>query len=141
MGEGFWFVEHTADVKFHAAGKTLDEAFGNAALALFETMVDTSHVQHSEDVHLELEAEDLEGLLYDFLSELLLAFEVDGMVFSKFDVSIRHDVGWHLSCECVGEHFEPTRHTPRVEIKAITLHDLCVKRTADGYELTVLLDI
>jgi len=141
MSESFWFVEHTADVKFHAAGETLDEAFASAALALFETMVDTSQVRPSTSVQLELEAEDVEELLYDFLHELLFAFDADGMVFSKFDVSIWHGVGWKLSCECAGEHFEPLRHAPRTEVKAITLHELSVKSTTDGYELTVVLDI
>ncbi len=141
MSEGFWFVEHTADAKFHAVGKTLDEAFANAALALFETMVDTSLIQPSASVHLELEAEDVDELLYDFLCELLFVFDADGMVFSKFDVSIWHDVGWKLSCECAGEHFEPLRHAPRTEVKAITLHELSVKSTNGGRELTVVLDI
>jgi len=32
------FLEHTADVKFRAYGKTLEEAFENVALAFAETV-------------------------------------------------------------------------------------------------------
>ena len=35
------YLEHTADVKFLAYGKTLEEVFENAALAMFNVMIDT----------------------------------------------------------------------------------------------------
>ena len=34
----FKFLPHTADLKFQAWGKTLDEAFGNSANALFKAL-------------------------------------------------------------------------------------------------------
>ncbi|HID60274.1 MAG TPA: archease, partial [Hadesarchaea archaeon] len=40
----FEWVEHPSDIGFRAYGKDLAEAFENAALALFEVMVDTSKV-------------------------------------------------------------------------------------------------
>jgi SHS2 domain-containing protein len=43
--EKFKFFEHTADVEFEAYGKTLEEAFENAALAMFSVMTDTIKVK------------------------------------------------------------------------------------------------
>ncbi len=37
----FEFLEHTADVYIRAHGKTMEEAYENAALAMFETITDT----------------------------------------------------------------------------------------------------
>ena len=37
MGK-YKFLEHTSDIKFQAEGKTIEEAFENAAYALAETM-------------------------------------------------------------------------------------------------------
>ena len=84
------YLEHTADVKFLAYGKTLEEVFENAALAMFNVMVDTGEVlgevlgEVARDVF--LKSPDLESLLVDWLSELLYLFEVDEIVFSKFHV-------------------------------------------------------
>ena len=41
----FEYLDHTADVKFRAYGDSLEKAFGNAALAMFNVMVDTSGVK------------------------------------------------------------------------------------------------
>ena len=38
------FLPHTADVKFRAYGKSLEEAFSNAALALTEVIADPKKV-------------------------------------------------------------------------------------------------
>ena len=38
------YLEHTADVKFLAYGKTLEEVFENAALAMFNVMIDTGKI-------------------------------------------------------------------------------------------------
>jgi len=141
MSEGFLFEEHTADVKFHAFGETLEEAFGNAAVALFETMLDTSCIRSAVDITVDIEAEDAEALLYDFLSELLFVFDADGLALSEFDVSIQHNEKWHLFAKCKGEPFDPSRHHSRTEVKAITFHELSVRRMDGGYELTVVLDI
>lgn len=141
MSEGFLFDEHTADAKFHAFGETLEEAFGNAAMALFEVMLDTSRVRPLVSITVDIEAEDVEALLYDFLSELLLVFDADGIALSEFDVSIQRDEKWHLFAKCKGEPFDPSRHHPRTEVKAITFHELSVRRMNGRYELTVVLDI
>ena len=37
----FKFLEHTADAKFQAFGKNLEETFANAALALTKLMTDS----------------------------------------------------------------------------------------------------
>ena len=42
----FEYLEHTADVYIAAHGATMEEAFGNAALAMFEVMTDTEKMRH-----------------------------------------------------------------------------------------------
>ena len=41
----FEFFDVTADVGYRAYGKTMNDAFSNAALALFEVMTDTSNIK------------------------------------------------------------------------------------------------
>jgi SHS2 domain-containing protein len=53
----FEFLEHTADVYIAAYGKSLEEAFENAALAMFEVMTDTEKVSPDMENSVEVEAE------------------------------------------------------------------------------------
>ncbi len=45
---------HIADAKFRAFGLTLEEAFENAALALFNVMIDTSNLKAIEERKIEI---------------------------------------------------------------------------------------
>ena len=83
----FEFLEHTADVYVRANGKTMEEAYENAALAMFETMTDTDKIAQTQQETLEVEAEDQYALLYNWLEALLVKFETENMLFSKFEIS------------------------------------------------------
>jgi len=73
-------IEHTADVGVKAYGKTLSEAFENAAKAMFDIITDTSEVESTGQYNIELKASDLEQLLVDFLSELLYLHSANNLV-------------------------------------------------------------
>lgn len=141
MVRRFEFMEHTADALFRAYGSTLEEAFEAAAQAMFNVMLDTSQVNPTEAYTINVESETIEGLLVEFLEELLFVFEVEGLVFSDFDVSIEIMDGLKLSGAALGEGIDPERHRFSVDIKAVTYHQLYVKETDEGYEAQVLVDI
>ena len=82
----FEFLEHTADVYVAAHGKTLEEAFENAALAMFEVMTNVDKVNAEVEDNIEVEAEDEFALLYSWLETLLVNFETKNMLYSKFRI-------------------------------------------------------
>ena len=84
----FEFLEHTADVYIRAHGKTMEEAYENAALAMFETMTDTDKIAQTQEETIEVEAEDQYALLYNWLEALLVKFETENMLYSKFQITI-----------------------------------------------------
>ena len=65
------FREHTADAMFQAFGKSLEEAFQNAALALISLMWDRLRVKPEETLSKQFSGKDLPRLLVDFLEEIL----------------------------------------------------------------------
>jgi len=139
--EKFEFFDVTADVGFRAYGKTLEEAFENAVLALFEVMTDTAKVKPQVEKKINIEAEDECALLYDWLSEFLLLFDVEYLVFSKFEVKIKKKENqYYLKGIAWGEEFNPGRHESRDEVKAVTYHLMDVKKE-NGYMVQVILDI
>jgi len=137
------YLEHTADIKFIAYGKALEEVFENAALAMFNVMIDTEKVSGETEREIFLKSPDLESLLVDWLSELLYLFEVDEIVFRKFRVEeIREEKGeYSITARALGEKFYPESHPFETEIKAVTYNQLEIRKVADGWKAQVVVDI
>ena len=138
----FEFFDVTADVGYKAYGNTLDNAFENAALAMFEVITDTTKIEPKVERKIEVESEDECALLYDWLSEFLVMLDVDFLVFSKFEVKIqKKDDGLVLNGTAWGEEFNPEIHESRAEVKAVTYHWMDVKYENGKYMVQVILDI
>jgi len=141
----FEFFDVTADVGYKAYGKSLGNAFENAAIAMFEVITDTANVKPKIEKMIYLEAEDKYAILYDWLSELLFLHDSEYMVFSKFNVEINienkeGEKKYLLKASAYGEEFDPKRHERRSEVKAVTFHMMDIK-VDDLFILQVILDI
>ncbi|MFT4260864.1 MAG: archease [Candidatus Woesearchaeota archaeon] len=79
----FEFFDHTADVKFRAYGKDLEEAFSNAALATFQVMTEVSKVKDLEEKEIFVKSSSNEALLFDFIDELIFLLDTEGFLLSK----------------------------------------------------------
>jgi SHS2 domain-containing protein len=139
----FEFLEHTADVLIAAHGQTLQEAFENAALAMFHVMTDTAKVNPAQEDSVEVTAEDEYALLYSWLEALLVKFEVNGMLYSKFQItSIEDDSDdFKLKAAVWGEKFNPDKHPQKVAVKAVTYHRMEIIKENDKITLEFILDI
>jgi SHS2 domain-containing protein len=137
------YLEHTADIKFLAYGKTLEEVFENAALAMFNVIIDTEKVSGETVREVFLKSPNLESLLVDWLSELLYLFEVDEIVFRKFQVKEIKEEGseYSINARVSGEEFYSKNFPFETEIKAVTYNQLEIEETTDGWRAQVVVDI
>ena len=76
---GFRHLPHTSDIYIEAYGRSIEEAFEQAGLALFRTIVPVAEGVERW-VEVVAEAHDLQGLLYEWLEKLLHVFELDNLV-------------------------------------------------------------
>ncbi|MBI4497325.1 MAG: archease [Chloroflexi bacterium] len=136
---GVTFLDITADVGFEVRGPDLKTVFERAALATFSVLADLDTVQERQAVPIQVQAEDREGLLVEWLTELLYRFEVDRLLFRRFAVD--HLTDTELRATAYGEPMDPTRHELRVFIKGVTYHLLAVQETPEGAWVRVVLDI
>jgi SHS2 domain-containing protein len=143
MKPKFEFLEHVADAYVAAYGQSVSEAFQNAALAMFEVMTDTGKVEPKIREEVVVEEGDEQALLYSWLEQLLLKFEIESKLYSRFDVSeiLQTDKGWRLRATIFGEQFDPTKHESKVEVKAVTYHQMEIGQWNDGYVLKFILDL
>ena len=132
-------IDHTADVAIKAYGKTLSETFENAAKGMFDIITDSSEIENTGQYDIELEADNLEQLLVDWLSELLFLNSANNLVFGFFKVDL-DDKQNKLSARIFGEKFTISKHKAGAEIKAVTYHMLEVKKKKP-FHVQVLFDI
>ena len=142
MKPSYVFIDHTADVLFKAKADTLPELFTQCGLALEETQVDLKLIDSKETIEITGKHKEIERLLFDFLDDLVYHKDADLLVFNKFDISIEEkESEYHLTCKASGEKLDHKKHDPKVDVKAITMHMFEVKKTDNGWEATVLVDI
>ncbi|BBG24373.1 archease [Sulfuracidifex tepidarius] len=135
----FEFFDHTSDVGVRAFGDTLEEAFENSALAVFELMTDTSKVKAEREFKVEIDGLDMENLLYKWIESLLAEYDYSLTLFSRFQVKIDQD-NLRLNGAAYGERFDPKIHERRTVVKAMTYHELEIKRNG-RYIITFVVDI
>lgn len=139
---GYEYFEHTADVGFIARGQNLEELFENSAKALMNVMINLEGVEEQLKREITLMGGTLEVLLYNWLSELLFIFDVEELIFKRFNmriVKVKNE--YFLRAEGFGEKFNVQKHGAGVEVKAVTYHMLEVKRENSWFKAKVLLDI
>ena len=138
MEKRFEVIDHTADIGIAAYGANLREAFANAAYALFSLMVDLDNVADAVCYEAEVTAENREDLLVAWLNELIYLFEVENVLFQRFEIDELSET--RLRASCYGEKIDPERHKIKIAVKAATYHMLKIEER-DGYRVQVLFDI
>lgn len=130
-----------ADVAFEATGKTIEEMFESAALAVTRTMVkDLRSVRRLVTKEIRVKADAVDTLLFNFLQEIVYYKDAKRLLFSGFDVRINQRK-MELACTAEGEELDMKRHELIVDVKAVTYHKFEVDRTKRGWRAQVILDI
>jgi SHS2 domain-containing protein len=133
----FRLIEHTADIGLVAYGQTLAEAFANAAYGLLSIIAELRTVKEIESRRLELSEDDAEALLFEWLNRIIYLFDVEMLLFKRFDVS---DFNGHgLKATCYGEKYDPSRHQLKMGVKAATYHTL--KVDSEKNQVQVIFDV
>lgn len=145
----FKIIEHTADVGFEASGASLTDLFETAAQAMFSIEYNTSTVGFQHELSVEAAADDLEGLLAAWLSELIYLHDAHGFVPGDFMVvelgmppnrrygQTEMKVRGTARGRDIGDWFEQTGP----QIKAVTMHRLEVTTSKRRFGARVYLDV
>ena len=134
----FELLEHTADTGIIAYGKDLKQLFANAAKGLFNLITDLESISDSVKKKVKVAATNREGLLFEWLNELIYLFDINNMVFSRFDIIILNDTG--LEAEIYGEKVNFSKHDIKRGVKAATYHMLKIDHNK-VFKAQVLFDI
>ena len=138
--EKFKFLEHTADAKFQAFAKSMEEAFSNAALATFSLITDIKKVKGNIKHDIECSSKDLKSLLYDFLEELVFLIDTEGFLLHDVEeIEIYKDEIYFLRAVVAGDAADDYKTTG--DIKAVTYYDMEIKKEKNKCMVQVVLDL
>lgn len=139
MKPGYVILDHPADMGIEAYGKNLNEAFQEAAIALTSIILDASSIEPIETQTIEIAASDYEHLLVKWLAEILYLYDGKNFVCAEFDVeNISPNF---LKAKVKGENFDNQKHLTKLDVKAITYHQILVHSNEERGLVRVFLDI
>lgn len=139
MEAGYLIPDHPADLGMEARGETLAGTFEQAARGLTSVILDPASVRPVQSRPVRIEAGDRQQLLVRWMTEGLYLY--DGLKFAPRDFKIGRLSSHLLEAQVRGEPFDPRRHGVRLDVKAVTCHQLQVGRRGSGHWLQVFLDI
>ena len=120
---GYKFLEHVSDQYVEVYGEDLNELFSSSAKAFYETITNTEDIKPKIEKEFEIEANNVEDLLFKFLNQLLYLFDTEKFVGSKFEIKVENN---KLHTKIYGDIFNPNTYESRFEIKGVTLHNFKV---------------
>ncbi|MDO8459597.1 MAG: archease [Nanoarchaeota archaeon] len=132
----FEFFEHTADIKFRAYGKNLEEAFENSASAFSFHVSRGGKIKSNKIKEINLEGADLEALFYGFLDELIYLLDAEGFIVVKAKLSIDEN---KLKGKLYGD--EVKKYKDLDHVKAATYAEMYLKKVKTGWEVQAVLDV
>jgi SHS2 domain-containing protein len=132
-------LDHTADIGIEVCGKRKEDVFISAVEAMEDLIVDLKSISADEEKTITVIGAGEEDLLINFLREALYLFNGNGWL-------IKHCRAIDLSPQCVtarlqGGKYNPQKQQMKMEIKAITYHQLSFHKTAQGWKARVFFDV
>lgn len=130
------FLEHTSEVKFRSYGKTLEEAFENAVLALSNYISRGQKIKSKKSKKIEITGKDKKNLFYNLLEEIIILFDSENFIISKSSIKLKENF---LQVKLYGD--DAANYKGLDHVKSPTYSEMLVEKTKKGWVLQAVLDV
>lgn len=139
----FRFIEHTADIAVEITEDTIEKLFITSANAWLSSAVEILNRQLESSKKFIFTANTLEELLIEFLSELNFQLYTRKWIFiSMKEIKLQQTgTGYQLEVEVFGQSFNENNHKLKVEIKAVTYHQMKIEKKNNNFFTKIVFDI
>lgn len=135
-------LPHKADIAIKGYGKSFEEAFCEAAKAMFSIMAELEDVKPVGEVKISVKAQTLEELLIAWLNELLSEASLNNVLFSYFEAKIRKtNSEYILEGIARGETINPKKHRLKTEVKGASFAGLKVAEENGRFIAQCVVDV
>ena len=132
-------INHTADFGIHVFGTDPVELFANAAFATFDMLTEIDLLESSKTTNLRVTGDDWSDLMVNWLRELLYLWNGKELLVKKTRILALSEN--ELSANVELDPFDPDRHEIKIEIKAVTYHQIQVSSSPQGWEAKIIFDV
>jgi len=132
-------IDHTADFGIHVFGADAGELFKNAGNALFDVLTDLDSVKESHNLLITCQGQDWPDLMVNWLRELLYLWNGKQLLVKKVVIENISEI--RLQATLFYDPYDPGRHVIKEEIKAVTYHQIDVKKKSTGWESKIIFDV
>ncbi len=131
------YFDHDADIGIEATGKTQEDAFENAACAMFGVMTHPSLILPDRQVRVEFDEPDRELALATWLNRLLAQARLAGLVLGAFELTRAGD---HYAGTAWGMPWKKGAERG-TEVKGATLTELSVVQDGKRWRVRCVIDV
>lgn len=135
----YYFLDHTADVKFIAEADTLENVFIESAKALQESICGKITILEQETKTIQIQGDNLENLLYKFLEEFLVLLDSQDFLFSKITKLTINPKTFKLDATITGDKAENYKFTN--DVKAVTYSEMIIEQDNKSWKTQLVLDV
>jgi SHS2 domain-containing protein len=135
----FETIDISGDVGIRAYGNDCAEAWTTAAVGMYSLITELGEIKEEKDIDVDIESDSPEGLLVNFLNELIFHFDAHNFIGKRVDVSQFSE--WSIKAKIHGEEFDTDSHEQGLLLKAATYHNIKFEKTEDRCEVEVIFDI
>ncbi len=140
--EGIVHEEHTADLWLTATGGSIEECLTRTVSGLYGVMAEEFQTMEWKKEELTFEAENLEVLLVELLSELLFIFDARSSLALDPRINVSEiEEGFILRFEYLETEVNIPEGKGGMEVKAATYHGAFLKKQGGIWKSRVLLDL
>ena len=135
--------DHTADCGIEVYAENFIELVLEASIAFAELTTNIDDISAKERHHIIVEGEDFDLILVEFLQELLYLLDTEHFIAVGFKHPqlVPNNGSYVFSAKALGDTFIVGKHESRMEIKAVTYHQLEAKKLNPGWYAKVIFDI
>jgi SHS2 domain-containing protein len=143
MTSNFKFIDHTADIALEVSGNTYEELFLAALEGWKRSVIDPAEEQKQEEIRsINFDEDSVEELLVTFLQEFNYLLETKKIFPVKADdLKILKNKNILQLISNVTFRSLTGSDTIRNEIKAVTFHQLDIRKEDDLYKTIIVFDI
>ena len=143
MSWEFNFIDHTADIAVEVKGNTIEELFIASAYAWQESVIEKNEIKISDKKEINVSELSYEELLVRFLDELNFLFLTSKWIMLEVNKIEIHSENDNLKLKAIlrGENYNDKKHQLKVEIKAVTFHQMEIKKINNVFTTRIIFDI
>ncbi|MBQ6219475.1 MAG: archease [Methanosphaera sp.] len=142
INSNYKYFDTTADIGIEVKANSIEEALKLSAHATLNLITDIDNIKPKISKKIEIESEDEYGLLYDWITELLILLDSENFMTSKYDIkTTKTNENYLLTGTIYGDTYNTDIYNYKTEVKAITYHEMNIEKQDEQITIKFIVDL